>query len=375
MPRFLLFPALVLVLASLGGTGVLAQQPKPRPALTVTTTVPVRGAFADQLTANGNIAAWHEASVGAEVGGLRLAQVLVNVGDQVRAGQVLARYATDLVAADVAQARAALQQARAQLAEAQANAQRARALSSSGAMSQQQIQQYTTAEQTALAGVAAAQAALDVHLLRLRHTEVRAPDAGVISARLATVGAVGGVGTELFRLVRQGRLEWRAEVTASDLARIPVGAKAVVTTPRGARVQGRVRMLAPTLDVHTRTALVYVDLPLHGELRAGMYVSGEFALGEREALSVPLSAVVVHDGFPSVFEVGTDGHVRLVRVRTGQRSGERVQIVEGLADGARIVVRGGTFLNDGDLVHVVEDREQKAAPATASQAPTATKIK
>ncbi|MEB2348971.1 MAG: efflux RND transporter periplasmic adaptor subunit [Comamonadaceae bacterium] len=355
--------------------GRAAEPAQPRPALTVNATTPVRAPIAGRLPANGNVAAWQEASVGAEVGGLRLAQVLVNVGDTVRAGQVLARFATDTVQADVAQARAALEQARAGAAEAQANAARAQALADSGAMSAQQIQQYATGAQTAQAGVAAAQAALAAQQLRLKHTEVRAPDAGVISARQATVGAVVGVGAELFRMVRQSRLEWRAEVAAADLARIAPGTAAQVTTPGGAQVAARVRMLAPTVDVATRNALVYVDLPAHRELRAGMYVTGAFLLGEREALTLPLSAVVVRDGFPSVFTVGADGHVRLARVRTGQRQGERVEITEGLDANARVVARGGTFLNDGDLVHVVPDAEPDQAPAPAVQAPAATKTK
>lgn len=352
-PTPLLASALALILCA----GAQAASPTgraPRPALTVTLVQPVRAPLVQQLVANGNVAAWQEASVGAEVAGLRLAQVLVNVGDVVRAGQVLARFATDVVQADVAQARAALQQAQANAAEAQANAARAQALAGSGAMSAQQIQQLATADQAAQAGVAAAQAALTVQRLRLAHTEVRAPDAGVISARQATVGAVAGVGSELFRMVRQGRLEWRAEVTAADLARIRVGTPAEVLAAGGARVQGRVRMLAPTLDAATRTALVYVDLPRHPDLRAGMYARGQLALGERQALTVPLSAVVVRDGFESVFAFGQDGRVAQRRVRTGQRSGERVEIAEGLDEGARVVERGGTFLNDGDLVRVVD---------------------
>ena len=356
--------------------GRAAEAPaKAQPALTVSTTTPVRGLLAEHLSANGNIAAWQEASVGAEIGGLRVAEVLVNVGDVVRKGQVLARLATDLVEGDVAQARATLQQAQAAVAEAQANAARAQALSGSGAMSQQQIQQYATAEQSAAASAAAAQAALGTQLLRLKHTEVRAPDAGVISARMATAGAVVSVGTELFRMVRQGRLEWRAEVNAADLARLRVGTRALVTTASGAQVPGRVRMLAPTVDVNTRNALVYVDLPSQPGLRAGLYASGEFLLGDKQALSVPLSAVVVRDGFPSVFELQGGDHVILRRVRTGQRVGERIEITQGLAEDARIVERGGNFLNDGDLVRVVQDSEQKQASSGSQPAQAATKTK
>ena len=331
----------------------------PRPALTVSTAEPRREQLARQLPANGNVAAWQEASIGSESNGLRLAEVRVNVGDQVRAGQLLARFAADTVQADLAQARAGLQEARAALSQAQANAERARALNATGAMSQQEILQYATAAQTAQARVQAAQAAMDTQRLRLKHTEVRAPDAGVISARQATVGAVAGAGTELFRMLRQGRLEWRAEVGSSDLAQIRPGTPALVSTAGGAQVRGKVRMLAPTVDVQTRNALVYVDLPAHPDLRAGMFARGEFLLGQRESLTVPLSAVVVRDGFHHVFEVDADNRIHMRRVQTGQRVDGRVEIAEGLSREARVVQQGGAFLNDGDLVRVKADSAQK----------------
>jgi RND family efflux transporter MFP subunit len=377
----------VAVLAALAAGGALvatgpsraaqeAPAAAPRPALTVVATQPVRGAVAERLPANGNVAAWQEASIGAEVSGLRLAEVRVNVGDAVRAGQVLATFAPETIQADVAQARASVAEARAALGEAQANADRARTLSASGALSQQQIQQYATAAQTAQARVEAAQAALNAQQLRLKHTQVLAPDNGVISARTATVGAVVGAGTELFRMVRKGRLEWRAEVTSSDLPRLRPGARATVTAASGAQVEGTVRMLAPTVDPQTRNALVYVDLPAHPDIRAGMFARGEFLLGARDALSVPLSAVVVRDGFSHVFalEASDQGErVRMLRVRTGQRTGANVEITEGLEPGARIVQQGGAFLNDGDVVRVATASEQKQPPAPAGRAQPATK--
>ena len=257
--------------------------------------------------------------------------------------------------------------------DAAANAERAQTLIASGALSQQQIGQYATASQTAQARVAAAQAMLHAQQLRLKYTRVLAPDSGVISSRSATVGAVVGAGTELFRMVRKGRLEWRAEVSASDLPRLHAGDEVRVTTTAGTQVTGRVRMLAPTVDPKTRNALVYVDLPAHADIRAGMFAQGEFVLGARQALSVPQSAVVVRDGFSQVFEVGDGSRVVMHRVQTGQRVGERIEIVSGLEASARIVVRGGAFLNDGDLVRITEDLEQNKAPALIAPARAASK--
>lgn len=331
----------------------------PRPALTVNVIQPTSAQIAATLHANGNVAAWQEASIGAESNGLRLTDVRVNVGDTVRAGQVLATFAADTVQADVAQARANLAEAQANAAESRANAERARLLSQSGALSAQQIQQYATAAQTGVARVEAAKAMLNSQQLRMKHTQVLAPDSGVISARTATVGAVVGAGTELFRMVRKGRLEWRAEVASSELPRIKVGSSARLTAASGAQVEGKVRTIAPTVDAQTRNALVYVDLPAHPDIRAGMFARGEFVLGQRQAITVPSTALVVRDGFSNVFELTPEKKVRMVRVQTGQRTGDSVEITSGLSAGASIVARGGAFLNDGDLVRV--------QPAAASQ--------
>ncbi|NDD14037.1 MAG: efflux RND transporter periplasmic adaptor subunit, partial [Betaproteobacteria bacterium] len=232
----------------------------PRPALTVKVAMAQSSHWATKITANGNIAAWQEASVGSESNGLKLSEVLVQVGDTVKAGQVLARFANETVLADLAQAQAALAEARASAAEAKGNADRARALQPTGVFSIQQTQQILTAEQTAAARVESAQAVVAVQQLRLKHTQVVAPDAGIISSRTATVGAVTAGGTELFRLIRKGRLEWQAEVTAAELPALRTGMKASLTPVGGTPVEGRVRMVAPTINPQTRNGLVYVDL-------------------------------------------------------------------------------------------------------------------
>jgi RND family efflux transporter MFP subunit len=371
-------PALALAAAALlaGLAGVLASSraaddkkaAAPRPALTVTTAKPASARLPVHLAANGNVAAWQEAVIGSESNGLRLADVKVNVGDVVRKGQVLAVFDAAPVEADLAQARAAVQEAEANAAAARADAQRARALQSSGAMSEQQITQYVTAERTAAARVASSKATLAQQQLRLKYTQVVAPDAGVISARGATVGAVAGVGTELFRMIRQGRLEWRAEVTAAELPRVRPGQKAVVTAASGASVQGRVRTVAPTVDAQSRVALVYVDLPpalsLDAPLKAGMFASGQFALGESAALTVPQQAIAVRDGFAYVFRLNADSRVSQLKVTTGRRLGDRVEVTAGLPADALVVTSGAGFLNDGDLV-----RNVPSAPLAALRDP------
>lgn len=341
-----------------------------RPSLTVTTTTPQQVMLPVTLSANGNLAAWQEASVGAEAAGLRIAEVRVNVGDRVRKGQVLATFASDTLRADLAQARAALAEAEASAADAAANASRARSLESTGALSASQINQYLTAEKTAQARVQAARAQFQAQEVRLGQSAVHAPDDGVISARNATVGAVVAAGTELFRLIRKGRLEWRAEVTSAELGRITTGTTAIVTAASGARLSGRVRTIGPTVDPQNRIALVYVDVqPLPGgawgSARAGMFARGEFDLGAMPALTVPQQALVVREGFNYVFRVGPDNRVSQVKVQLGRIAGDRVE-VSGLPADARIVATGAGFLNEGDVVRV---NNGSAATAAAASAP------
>lgn len=359
---------LVAVFAATGSRA--ADDPGPaqaKPALTVSTTTPLRSSLPVSVAANGDIAPWQEASVGAEVNGLRLAEVRVNVGDRVRKGQVLAVFAPEAVRADLAQTSAAVAEAEATLAEAQANAERVKGLQASGAMSAQQVSQVLTAERTAAARLQAQRAAQQSQQLRLSQTQVLAPDAGLISARMATVGAVVPAGTELFRLIRQGRLEWRAEVSADDLARVQPGQTVRLVAAGGAEVAGRVRMVAPTVNAGTRNGLVYVDLPAPGAARAGMFARGEFVLGQSSALTLPQEAVLLRDGFSYVFTVGADQRVTRVKVQAGRRVGDRVEILGGLDPAARVVAAGAGFLGDGDTVRVVAAPAAPAAPAVARQ--------
>jgi RND family efflux transporter MFP subunit len=326
----------------------------PRPALTVTVTRARTASLPVQISANGNIAAWQEASIGTEANGLRLAEVRVNVGDVVKRGQVLATFAPELMQADVAMIRAGVAEAEAALAEAQVNAQRARELQSTGALSDQQINQYLTAERTAQARLEAQRALASTQQLRLRQTRVLAPDDGIISSRSATVGAVLPAGQELFRMIRKGRLEWRAEVPSADLSRLRPGMPVSVVTAGGGTVDGKVRMVAPTVDPQTRNGIVYVDLAPSPAARAGMFARGEFELGATQGLTLPQSAVLLRDGFSYVLRVGADNKVAETKVTVGRRVGERIEITGGLDAQARVVASGGGFLSDGDTVRVVE---------------------
>lgn len=324
-----------------------------QPALTVSVITPRSDVLPIKIAANGDITAWQEAVIGAEANGLRLASVNVNVGDVVRRGRVLAVFVSDTVAAELAQSRAAVAEAEAALAEADDNVRRSEELSATGALSAQQIYQYATAARTARARLEAARAAASMYQLRVAQTQVLAPDDGVISARSATVGAVLSAGEELFRLIRGGRLEWRAGVAASDLVTLKPGQIAHVTPTGGRTITGTLRMVAPTVDPQNRDATVYVDLPRNAAARAGMFARGEFDIGARRMMTLPQSAVLPRDGFSYVMRVGSDSKVARTKVTVGRRDGDRIEITGGIDGSTQVVASGGSFLGDGDLVRVV----------------------
>lgn len=368
--------ALLFALA-LSGAHAADAPSTAKPALTVSTTRVQKTMLPLTLVANGNVAAWQEASVSAEVGGLRIADLMAQVGDVVQAGQLLAQLSADSVQADVALARAQLAETQAAAHDATINADRARALQNDSALSAQQISQMLSAEQMAKARLEAAKAGLDSQLLRLKHTQIVAPDSGTIVARNAALGAVVAPGTELFRMLRRSRLEWRAELTASELARVALGANARISAPGGGQWQGKVRMLSPTVDAQSRVGLVYVDLigPVDrnaASLKPGMYAPGEFLLGQTPALTVAQQAVVVRDGFSYCFRLQNDGRVTQTRINTGRRAntavGPVIEVLDGLEADALVVASGAGFLRDGDSVKVATSAPAAAPAASASTA-------
>ena len=339
--------------------------PATKPALTVNVSSPTQLDISQRVWANGSLAAWQEAVIASEANGLKITEVRVNVGDRVKRGEVIAVLQSDTLNAELAQAEATLAEAHASALDARAQTDRAKSLQQQGFFSNAQLSQTLAADAIAQARVQSARAAVQLQSVRLSQTQVKSPDAGVISARLATVGSVVNAGTELFRLIRQGRLEWRAEVTAADIGRIQVGAPVQVTAASGHVLQGKVRMVAPSVDPQTRNALVYVDLlgPI-GSARAGMYAKGEIMLGQSQAMTVPQTAVVLRDGFSYVYTVGADNKVTQTKVQTGRLSGERLEVLSGLKSDARVVVSGGAFLNQGDTVRVVHAMPAANVPVT-----------
>lgn len=365
-----LLPAALLVLAIGAGTlsraesrdkeapvapaaGAATARPVAQPAAyPVSLLRPHSEQWPEQIEASGNILPWQETRIGTEVGGLRLQSVLVNAGDVVKKGQVLARLNPTSVEIELETANAQLSEAEAALAQAEATLARAQRLAPTGGVSQQELTLYQTQKHTAEARVNAARAQVKTQQLKLDATTLLAPDDGLISARSAVEGSIVPAGSELFRLIRHGRLEWRAEVKGETLLKLSAGQEASVKSPLGAEIKGRVRQLSPTIDVNTRNGLVYVDLPPDANLKAGLHVSGTLNMGKRRVLVLPSAALQCRESVCRAFAVDADRRLQAIPVQTGRTREDRVEILAGLNEQSRVVAKDVAQLKVGDLVEV-----------------------
>ncbi|MFC6338640.1 efflux RND transporter periplasmic adaptor subunit [Pseudomonas karstica] len=306
------------------------------------------------LSASGALAPWQEAVINAETSSLRIASLKADVGSRVKAGQLLATLASETVLAEESKQQAVVAQAVAKLEQANSNDRRARIVGQSGSLSEQQREDYRIQVATAKADLAGARAELQATRIRLKQTRIVAVDDGIISSRTALLGKVVAAGDELFRMVREGRIEWQAELDSRQLAQVQAGQVARLTLPGGQRLQGQVRLVSPTLSTKTSRALVYIALPTDSAAQAGMYASGQIELPPREALTVPDTAVILRDGRSYVFTLGDDMRVVQRPVEVGRRLEQSVEILSGLNEPARVIRAGGAFLNDGASVTLVQ---------------------
>lgn len=366
--RFILLLSCSVLLASCGGTDPASGTPEPPASLSVSVATPQSRVLAQRVPAAGSIAAWEEMALGVELSGQRVEAVLVEVGDRVEARQPLLRLDARTLQMQLRQAEAQLGQAEAQARVAATNFARAEELRDRGLIALRDRDDAWAADEAAKANLRTAQAQLANAKLQLEFATLRAPDAGLISWRGVQPGQLAIGGNELLRLIRQGRLEWRAEVTDRDLARIAPGTRALVRSPDGSTLEGAVRQVAPALDARSRTALVYVDVPPSEAIRAGMYAQGELLLGELEAMTVPAEAVVERDGHRYVFVLREREVVEQRRIETGAREAGVVQVLSGLAPGERVAVQGAGFLGDGDRVRIVAASAPTAGEASPASA-------
>ena len=335
--------------ASAGTTGNA-----PAAALAVT-LAPVRSQPLERgVLASGPVTPWEEMQLGVELSGLRVTAVHVDVGQHVARGQLLLELDHRTLDSELRQAEAVHAEAAAGVRLAQTNLKRGEGLAAAKLISASAFDELRAALVQAQAREATTRAQRDGVQLRRDYASLRAPDAGVVSRRNAQPGQVIAAGSELLALIRQGRLEWRPEFPEGELMRIHVGDAVRLRDATGAVVEGRVRAVSPGVDASKRTGTVYAELPEPGALKAGAYVEGRVLTDSAPGLVVPAAAVVVRDGYPYVFTVDARSSVaRRIRVRTGERLGGLVELLDGVKAGDEVVVQGAGFLGDGDKVRVV----------------------
>ncbi|CDX28452.1 RND family efflux transporter MFP subunit (modular protein) [Mesorhizobium plurifarium] len=370
--HLLLLAVLVVVaaVAALKAYGRAAPVPATQaPVSSATLTVSVEKVASETVTssisATGTVAAWQEATIGAEESGLRLTEVLVAESDHVKAGDVVARLDDSLLKAQLAEQKAAVAQAQATLDSALSAAARADKLLASNAVSAETAEEKATAVKTGKAGVDQAEAAAARLQAQLGRTTIRAPFDGIVSSKPAVTGSIVQAGTELMKIVRDGRLEVGVLVPEKDLAAISAGQPANIVDASGRAFSGSVSRIAETVNSTTRLATVYVAVGDGSGLKPGMFARVMIETAASRQLTVAETALVWHDGKPAVFVVDDQGKVSTHPVATGTRQNGRVAIESGLSEGDRVVVAGAGFLNDGNLVRVAAG-ETKAADAAST---------
>lgn len=336
----------------------------------------------DRVVATGAVKAVEEIYVSPLVDGLSIRTLNADVGDRVEADSTLVVLNEDMLllqksqyAATLAKAVASLSQYRAQLVEAEANAEeaarvseRSRKLAEAGSISTAQRDQEKSALTVAQArvnsaeqSIAVAEAEINVAKsqmadldLRLARTEVKSPVNGIVSAKTAKVGAIAnGSGDPLFTIIRDGALEMQADIPESDLIKLAIGQKAVVTLADGkTKIEGKVRLISPMVDAQTRLGTVYIALGEATKARVGMYADAQIIIEEKQGIVLPLTAVTVTKNETIVRKV-QDGVVHLTKVTTGIQDGEFIEITKGLTQGEKVVAKAGAYVRDGDKINPV----------------------
>jgi RND family efflux transporter MFP subunit len=366
--------AIAAAIAVAFGAGVAkfsSSEAEPAPAapaasISVSVLNPAPARFDRAFAATGSIRARDELVVGSDNSGLRLTEVLVDVGSLVRRGELLARADDDQLKAQVAQQRAQVKQAEGQLALARANARRAVELREAGVYSDETYELRQTDAVVAEATHELAVARLRELEIMAARTRIVAPADGVVSSRTATVGAVIQPGAELFRLIKDGSLEWLAELPSQSLGQVGAGAAARVVLDDGRTLDATVRLVEPTMNSNTRNGLVHVALPHGTGAIAGSHARGRILLGSVEALAVPESSVFTRDGYAFVYAVMADGIARRAKVEVGARQGGLVEVSAGIDAQTRVIGTGAGFVKDGEVVQIVPADAQRVAQAGES---------
>jgi RND family efflux transporter MFP subunit len=327
------------------------EAPKVNALPQVTVIVPGTTAVADVVTAPGSIAARRDAAVGVQGEGGRVTAVLVEAGQSVARGQILARIDNAVQTQQSIQLAASVRQAQADARLAQANLARAEALVAKGFISKADIDQRTATRDSALARVAVASAQLAENNARIERLNIRAPAAGLVLARSVETGQIVSPAAVLFRIAEGGVLEMRAQVAEQDLARLKPGMPASVT-PIGSTTEyrGKVWLIDPVIDAGSRQGIARIALKYEPGLRVGAFAKTRIASGEAVRPVLPQSAVLSDDKGNYVLVLGADNRVERRAITTATVSDQGVSVATGLNGTEKVVLSAGAFLRPGEKI-------------------------
>lgn len=349
--------AIVLVLVAGIGFAMVRRHFAAKPATAsaapqVTVIRAGRQAITAQIAAVGTIGARRDMQVGVAGEGGVVRAVLVEPGDWVKAGQVLATIDRSVQTQQAAALSAGIEQARADARLAKSNLDRARALVKNGFISKADLETKASTLDAANARVAVAQAQLGQQRALIGRLDIRAPADGLVLTRAVEAGQVVGAGTgALFRVAAEGAMELQARLSETDLARLHVGSPATVT-PVGTtlKVAGRIWQIAPVIDPATRQGTVRIALPYEQALRPGGFAAAQIGGGQGDVPLLPESAVLSDAAGNYVYIVGPDDQVARRAVTVGDVDDRGVSITGGLTGGEHVIASAGAFLNPGDKV-------------------------
>ena len=334
-----------------GGAAADADNSKPQvPVVTVVT--PGRATIAGEIAGTGTLAARRELPVGVPGEGGQILQVLVEPGQWVGQGQVLAVIDRSVQVQQQASQAAQIQVARANADLAQANLDRALRLVEKGFVSKADVDRLRATRDSAVAQVRVAGAQLGVIQAQTRRLNVVAPAAGLVLERRVEPGQVVSAGSGvLFRLAKGGEMELKAQLSEVDLAQLSAGVSATVTPVGSERsFVGQVWQIAPVIDPASRQGTARIALPYAPELRPGGFASATIKSGTVVAPMLPESAILSDNQGSYVYVIDQANKAQRRPVKTGLVTDGGIAIAEGLSGNERVVLRAGGFLQPGETV-------------------------
>lgn len=318
----------------------------------VTVIIPGSGSVERVVNATGTLAARREMPIGIAGEGGQVIRVMVQPGDWVKTGQVLAIIDQDVQTQQARSLAAQIQVSQADAVLAQNELDRALQLVDRGFISKADVDRRRATRDAAVARVEVSRAQLREAQARNGRLNIRAPESGLVLERNVEPGQVVGAGSGvLFRMAAGGEMELRAQMGEADLANLSVGVRAEVRPVGAGRMfEGQVWQLLPTINETSRQGIARIALSYDKALRPGGFASVSVVSGSSQSPVLPESAVLSDDKGSYVYVVGKDNKVARRDVKTGTVTPRGIAIASGISGKERVVLYAGGFLNPGETV-------------------------